>query len=90
MVQTSRMSRKPNPASSSPAPPPPLAPLLTTRETSQYLRRCERTVRSYVRAGLLRAYLIGGAWRFRREDIGRFLESSARSWELTRKSGDDD
>ena len=55
--------------------------LLTIREAAQFLRLNPRTLRAYVRRGELQGRVIGGRWRFRREDLDDFFEDAPRSWE---------
>ncbi len=63
-----------------PAPPLPDG-LLTLRETAAFLRVCPRTVRLYVKRGLLRGRLIGRQWRFRRQDLDAFFEKAPSQWD---------
>lgn len=48
---------------------PPVDSLLTCREAAQYVRKSDRTLRTYVRQGRLRAYRVGGSVRFLRADL---------------------
>lgn len=55
--------------------------LLTLREAAAYLRVCPRTVREYVRQGLLSGRLIGRQWRFRRKALEDLYEKAPPAWE---------
>lgn len=55
--------------------------LLTLREAAEFLRLSPRTVREYLRRGELQGRVIGGRWRFRREDLNAFFADAPRSWE---------
>jgi excisionase family DNA binding protein len=61
---------------------------LTLREAAEVLRLSTRTVREYVRRGEIQGRLIGGRWRFRREDLDTFFETAPRSWEFAGKKSD--
>lgn len=47
--------------------------ILTPEEVAAYLRVNVKTVRALARAGELRASKVGRLWRFRPEDVDRFL-----------------
>jgi len=55
---------------------------LTLREVAELLRLHERTIREYVRRGELTGRIIGGRWRFRREDVDSFCDAAPSSWEF--------
>lgn len=57
-----------------PAPVPATVPLLGLTEAALVLGCHRRTVRAYVRAGLLRGRLVAGRWKIRREDLEAFIE----------------
>lgn len=61
--------------------PPVSDGLLTLAEAAVYLRVCTRTVREYVRRGLLPGRLIGRQWRFRRKELEELYENAPRQWE---------
>lgn len=63
-------------------PPRVTAPLLTLNEAAEILRLHPRTVREYVRRGELKGRVIGGRYRFRREDLDAFVEKAPSSWEF--------
>ena len=56
--------------------------LLTLREAAEILRLHPRKVREYVRRGELKGRIIGGRYRFRREDLDAFVEKAPSSWEF--------
>ncbi len=64
--------------------------LLTLKETAAYLRVCPRTVREYVRRGLLPGRLIARQWRFRRKALEDLYESAPSSWDWPGKDGDEE
>jgi excisionase family DNA binding protein len=47
---------------------------LTTEEVLSYLKITPRTIYRLIRSGELPAVRIGRQWRFRREDLDRWLE----------------
>ena len=53
---------------------------LTTPEAAEYLQVHRETVRNWARKGVIPAAKLGnrGGFRFRREDLDRFLESRRR------------
>jgi excisionase family DNA binding protein len=61
--------------------PSPPDGLLTLAEAAAYLRVCPRTVRRYVRFGLLPGRLIGRQWRFRRKALEELYENAPSAWE---------
>lgn len=71
--------------SSGPSPPPLSGPLLTLTEAAALLKLNRRTVREYVHRGELTGHVIGGRWRFRREDIARFVEETPTQWSFREK-----
>ncbi len=54
---------------------------LTTPEAAEYLQVHQETVRNWARKGVIPAAKLGnrGGFRFRREDLDRFLESRRRA-----------
>jgi len=60
-----------------PAPAPIGERLLTLREAAEVLRLNPRTVREYVRRGEIEGRIIGGQWRFRRQELDAFFEGSS-------------
>ncbi len=72
-------------------PSPPLRDgLLTLKETAAYLRVCPRTVRAYVRRGLLSGRLIGRQWRFKRKALEELYENAPSAWETTGRDEDEE
>jgi excisionase family DNA binding protein len=63
-------------------------PFLTLKEAAEVLRLHPRTVREYVRRGELAGRLIGGRWRFRRQDLDAFFEKAPTGWQWDQGSGD--
>lgn len=61
--------------------PPAADGLLTLVEAAAYLRVCNRTVREYVRRGLIPGRLIGRQWRFRRKALEELYENAPSAWE---------
>jgi excisionase family DNA binding protein len=55
--------------------------LLTLREAAAFLRVHPRTVRTYVRRGLLSGRLIGRQWRFRLKDLDTLFENAPTRWD---------
>jgi excisionase family DNA binding protein len=71
--------------------PPPIGErLLTLRDAAEILRLHPRTVRKYVRCGEIQGRVIGGRWRFRREDVDRFFEDAPRAWDFAVGNGHGD
>jgi excisionase family DNA binding protein len=56
--------------------------LFTLLEAAEVLRLNPRTVRKFVRRGELEGRIIGGRWRFRREDLDSFYENAPRQWDF--------
>ena len=59
---------------------------LTIGEAAEILRLHPRTVREYVRRGELQGRIIGGRWRFRREDLDAFYENAPSEWDFVAKA----
>jgi excisionase family DNA binding protein len=64
--------------------------LLTLREAAEVLRLNPRTVREYLRRGEIEGRIIGGQWRFRRQDLDAFFENAPREWDFAGKQSDGD
>jgi len=64
--------------------------LLTLREAAEVLRLNPRTVRQYVRRGELEGRVIGGRWRFRRQDLDAFFENAPSEWDFGGKDSHGD
>jgi excisionase family DNA binding protein len=61
-----------------PAAVPATAPLVGLTEAALRLDCHRRTVRAYIRAGLLPGLLLAGRWKIRREDLDAFIEGALR------------
>lgn len=48
--------------------------ILTLKEVAAYLKLAEKTAYKLAAAGKLPGFKVGGSWRFRREDIDRWIE----------------
>jgi excisionase family DNA binding protein len=55
----------------------PLQPALTVTETALLLNIHPKTVERMARAGELRGWKCGARWRFRREDIAKYMAGGA-------------
>lgn len=71
-MPTSNLYRSPVPN-----PTPPYDCLLTYADLERWLGLTERTLRRRVKDGSLKAIRIGGAIRFRREDVEAFIRDNA-------------
>ena len=52
-------------------------PLLTLQETAELLKLSEATLRGLIKAGDVRAILIGREWRIAVRDLEQFLDAHA-------------
>ncbi len=59
--------------------------ILTIREVADYLKVTERTLYRLVQEGKLPAFKVGNSWRFRREDLERWISDQSRGTEPTRE-----
>jgi len=57
--------------------------ILTIREVADYLKITERTLYRLVQEGKLPAFKVGNSWRFRREDLDRWISEQSRGTEQT-------
>lgn len=48
--------------------------ILTLKEVAQYLKLAEKTAYRLAAEGKLPGFKVGGSWRFKREDIDRWIE----------------
>ncbi len=48
--------------------------ILTLKEVAAYLKLAEKTAYKLAAAGKLPGFKVGGSWRFKREDIDRWIE----------------
>lgn len=55
--------------------------ILTIREVAEYLKVTERTLYRLVQDGKLPAFKVGNSWRFRREDLERWISEQSRGGE---------
>jgi excisionase family DNA binding protein len=51
---------------------------LTIRQVADYLQVAERTVYKLAWAGELPGFKVGNTWRFKKEDIDRWIETKKR------------
>ena len=52
--------------------------ILTIREVAEYLRLAEKTVYRLVSEDKLPGFKVGGAWRFRKIDIDKWIDEQGR------------
>lgn len=50
------------------------ADIMTIREVAEYLRLNEKTTYRYAAEGTIPGFKIGGAWRFRRDEIESWIK----------------
>lgn len=50
--------------------------LLTVEQVAHVLDMHPKTIRRYIRDGILEAVKVGGQWREKAEDLGVFMDSS--------------
>lgn len=48
--------------------------MLTVKQVAELLDMSTRTVMRYIKAGKLKAYMIGNKWRLEKEEIDRFIK----------------
>ncbi|HAT8692467.1 TPA: helix-turn-helix domain-containing protein [Legionella pneumophila] len=58
--------------------------IMLIKELAEYLKINEKTAYKYAAEGKIPAFKVGGAWRFRRDDIERFTKGQ---YVATPKSG---
>lgn len=61
--------------------------ILTVREVADYLKVTERTLYRLVQDRKLPAFKVGNSWRFRRQDLERWISKQSRG---TDTKGEDD
>jgi len=49
--------------------------VLTIREVAEYLKVTEKTVYTLAQQRRIPSFKVGGQWRFRREDIGAWIDA---------------
>ena len=59
--------------------------ILTLREVADYLKVTERTLYRLVQDGKLPAFKVGNSWRFRREDLERWISEQSRGTDTNRE-----
>ena len=59
--------------------------ILTIREVADYLKVTERTLYRLVQDGKLPAFRVGNSWRFRREDLDRWISEQSRGTDANRE-----
>ena len=59
--------------------------ILTIREVADYLKVTERTLYRLVQEGKLPAVKVGNSWRFRREDLERWISEQSRGTDTNRE-----
>lgn len=52
--------------------------IMTIREVAEYLRLNEKTTYRYAAEGLIPGFKVGGAWRFRRDEIENWISEKSR------------
>jgi excisionase family DNA binding protein len=57
----------------------PKAEILTLQEVAELLRVAEKTVYGMAQRKDLPAFKVGGQWRFRREDLDRWIDQQTRT-----------
>jgi len=63
----------------------PKTPLLTLKQAAAFLRLHPRTVVGYVERGELKGRLIGRRWRFRQDELERFVDTAPSHWDFYRE-----
>jgi excisionase family DNA binding protein len=59
--------------------------ILTIREVADYLKVTQRTLYRLVQEGALPAFKVGNSWRFRREDLERWISEQSRGTDTNRE-----
>lgn len=55
--------------------------ILTLKEVAQYLKLAEKTAYRLAAEGKLPGFKVGGSWRFKREDVQKWIEQQKRNAE---------
>lgn len=55
--------------------------ILTLKEVAEYLKLAEKTAYRLAAEGKLPGFKVGGSWRFKREDIDRWIEEKKKDME---------
>lgn len=53
--------------------------ILTLKEVADYLKLAEKTAYRLAAEGKLPGFKVGGSWRFKREDIYRWIEEKKKT-----------
>lgn len=56
---------------------------MTVRQVAEYLQVTERTVYKLAWAGQLPGFKVGNTWRFKRDDIDKWIETNKRRVRLS-------
>jgi excisionase family DNA binding protein len=59
--------------------------ILTIREVADYLKVTERTLYRLVQEGRPPAFKVGNSWRFRRDDLERWISEQSSGTDPTRE-----
>lgn len=59
--------------------------ILTIRDVADYLKVTERTLYRLVQDGKLPAFKVGNSWRFRRDDLERWISEQSRGTDTNRE-----
>ncbi len=49
--------------------------IMTLKEVAEYLKLAEKTAYRFAAEGKLSGFKVGGSWRFKREDVGNWIEN---------------
>lgn len=53
--------------------------ILTIREVAEYLKINEKTAYRFAAEGKIPGFKVGGAWRFKRDDIEKWIEKQRKN-----------
>lgn len=53
--------------------------ILTIREVAEYLKINEKTAYRFAAEGKIPGFKVGGAWRFKRNDIEKWIEKQSKN-----------
>ena len=59
--------------------------ILTIKQVAEYLQVTEKTIYTLVQEGSLPAFKVRGQWRFKREDIDKWIEENKKKNVPTKK-----
>jgi excisionase family DNA binding protein len=63
--------------------------ILTIRDVADYLKVTQRTLYRLVQEGKLPAFKVGNSWRFRRDDLNRWISDQQKLRNAAPSSEDD-